>query len=263
MNKHNQTAVFYQEKWDMQFGHSSPIFNARSIKNFDQSFHKYVAKHFDEGFSKTNTAMIDTPFAQTTPKQNRWKALLLSLTSRQKMKILQADCIQDKAFPRSDVQNVVERMMHDLKLITDQQDIRSMYNVTEAQIAQCCHNIKILAEGGYLQFVDICLLSHDRKQENRVEQKAYRFEINAVGKKVKTNRPNSVFISHDDKSQPALRIVLKYTPQYTRDAQIDLEAKLFAGWKAAYCDIAHSPLRADIDRDYSCNGYAIQRKIFC
>jgi len=254
MNKHNQTAVFYQEKWDMQFGNSSQIFK----QSFENGFHKYVAKHFNEGFTP-----IHTPFAQVKTKQNRWKALLLSMTSRQKMKAIQADSIKDKVFPQQDVQNVVERMMHDLKLITDHEEIRSMYQITEAQIAQCCHDIKILAEGGYLQFVDICLLNHDRKQEHRVEQKAYRFEMNAAGKKVKTNRPNSIFISQNDKSQPALRIVLKYTAHYTRDAQIDLESKLFAGWKAAYCDTSHNPLRADIDRDYSCNGYAIQRKIFC
>ncbi|MDE2421647.1 MAG: hypothetical protein KGO49_10785 [Gammaproteobacteria bacterium] len=259
MNKHNQTAVFYQEKWDMQFGYSSQQFK----KSFENGFHKYVAKHFEEGFSANSTSTIHTPFAQAKTKQNRWKALLLSMTSRQKMRTIQAESIQDKAFPLQDIQNVVERMMHDLKQITDFEEIRSTYNITEAQIAECCHDIKILAEGGYLEFVDICLLNHDDKHTRRVEQKAYRFEMNSAGKKVKTNRPNSVFMSQDDKSQPALRIVMKYNANYTRDAQIDLESQLFAAWKAAYCDITHSFLCADIDRDYSCNGYAIQRKIFC
>jgi acyl-CoA synthetase (AMP-forming)/AMP-acid ligase II len=259
MSKHNQTAVFYQEKWDMQFGHSSQLLK----DNFEKSFHKYVAKHFNEGFSQTNTSTIHTPFTQVKSQQSRLRALLLSMTSRQQMRTIQADCVQDKVYPMIDVQNVVERMMQDLKQITGQADIRSMYKITETQIAQCCHDIKILAEAGYLQFVDICLLNQDRRQGNRVEQKAYRFEMNTAAKKVKTNRPNSMFISQVDKSQPALRIVLKYTSHYTRDAQLDLESQLFAGWKAAYCDITHSPLRADIDRDYSCNGYAIQRKIFC
>jgi len=86
--------------------------------------------------------------------------------------------------------------------------------------------------------------------------------MNVTGKKVKTNRPNSVFITNADKTKPALRIVLKYTAQFTREAQMDLEAQIFAPWKAAYCDIMHQPLRADIDRDYSCHGYAIQRKTF-
>ncbi len=259
MNKHNQTAVFYQEKWDMQFGHSSQLFR----KSFENGFHKYVAKHFEEGFSTNSSSTIHTPFAQTKNTQNRWKALLLSMTSRQKMKTIQAESILDKAFPLQDIQNVVERMMHDLKQITDFEEIRSTYQITEAQIAQCCHDIRVLAEGGYLEFVDICLLSHDDKHTHRVEQKAYRFEMNSAGKKVRTNRPNSVFLSQDDKSQPALRIVLKYNANYTRDAQIDLDSQLVATWKAAYCDITHRPLRADIDRDYSCNGYAIQRKIFC
>lgn len=252
MNKHNQAAVFYQEKWNMQIGHTSAL--------FEQGLHKYVAKNFNQGFSTENTR-IHTPFAQTKTKQNRWKAFLLSMTSRRKMKTIQATCAVEKSYAPQDIHPVVQRMTHDLKMIMGSAELRAKYNVSEAQIAQCCHDIQILAEHGYLQYVDVCLL--DSVQGHRVEQKAYRFEMNAVGKKVRTNRPNSVFISNTDKTQPTLRIVMKYTADYTRDAQIDLEAQIFAPWKAAYCDISHQPLRADIDRDYSCNGYAIQRKVFC
>jgi len=252
MNKHNQTAVFYQDKLAMQFGHSSQL--------FEQGLHKYVAKNFNQGFS-TDSNRIHTPFAQTKTKQNRWKAFLLSMTSRRKMKTIQATCVAEKAYAPQDIHPVVQRMTHDLKQITENAELRAMYNISEASIIQCCHDIQILAERGYLQFVDVCLL--DSEQGNRVEQKAYRFEMNAAGKKIRTNRPNSVFMSNLNKTQPALRIVMKYTADYTRDAQIDLEAQIFAPWKAAYCDITHHPLRADIDRDYSCNGYAIQRKVFC
>jgi hypothetical protein len=252
MNKHNQTAVFYQEKWDMQFGQSSQL--------FEQGLHKYVAKHFNQEFSNENTR-IQTPFAQVKTKQNRWKALLLSMTSRRKMQTIQAACVADKSYAPQDIHPVVQRMTHDLKMITESAEIRARYNISEASIAQCCHDIQILAERGYLQYVDVCLLDSDHGQ--RIEKKAYRFEMNTTGKKFRTNRPNSVFISNADKTQSALRIVMKYTANYTRDAQIDLEAQIFAPWKAAYCDISHQPLRADIDRDYSCNGYAIQRKIFC
>lgn len=252
MNKHNQTAVFYQEKWDMQFGHSSQL--------FEQGLHKYVAKNFNQGLSTSNTR-IHTPFAHVKTKQNRWKALLLSMTSRRKMKTIQATCVAEKTYAPQDIHPVVQRMTHDLKQMTQNTEMRAVYNINEAQIAQCIHDIQILAERGYLQYVDVCLLNTE--QGHRVEQKAYRFEMNAAGKKSRTNRPNSVFMSNLDKKQPALRIVMKYTADYTRDAQIDLETQIFAPWKAAYCDITHQPLRADIDRDYSCNGYAIQRKIFC
>ncbi len=255
MNKHNQTAVFYQEKWNMQSGHSSAL--------FEQGLHKYVAKNFNQSFSTENNR-IHTPFAQVKTKQNRWKAFLLSMTSRRKMKTIQATLVAEKAYAPQDIHPVVQRMTHDLKTITESAELRSMYNISDAMIAQCCHDIQILAERGYLQYVDVSLMNID--QSHRVEQKAYRFEMNAAAKtakKVRTNRPNSVFISNLDKTQPALRIVMKYTADYTRDAQIDLEAQIFAPWKAAYCDITHQPLRADIDRDYSCNGYAIQRKVFC
>lgn len=252
MNKHNQTAVFYQEKWDMQFGHSSQL--------FEHGLHKYVAKNFNKGFSTENTR-IHTPFSQVKTKQNLWKALLLSMTSRRKMKTIQATYVTDQAYTPQDIHPVVQRMTHDLKMLTESAEMRSIYHINDAQITQCCHDIQILAERGYLQYVDVCLMNMD--QGHRVEQKAYRFEMNAAGKKVCTNRPNSVFISNLDKTQPALRIVMKYTANFTRDTQIDLDAHIFAPWKAAYCDITHQPLRADIDRDYSCNGYAIQRKVFC
>lgn len=252
MNKHNQTAVFYQEKWNMQFGHTSQL--------FDQGLHKYVAKNFNQGFS-TESTRIHTPFAQAKTKQNRWKAFLLSMTSRRKMKTIQATCSVEKSYAPQDIHPVVQRMTHDLQVITSDSEMRSTYSIDEAKVTQCIRDIKVLAERGYLQYVDVCLMDVDHG--HRVEQKAYRFEMNAAGKKVRTNRPNSVFISNSDKTKPALRIVMKYTADYTRDAQIDLEAQIFAPWKAAYCDITHQPLRADIDRDYSCNGYAIQRKVFC
>ncbi|GAC1369966.1 MAG: hypothetical protein NVS3B3_02030 [Aquirhabdus sp.] len=252
MNKHNQTAVFYQEKWGMQFGHSSQL--------FEQGLHKYVAKNFNQGFSNESNR-IHTPFAQTKTKQNRWKAFLLSMTSRRKMKNIQATLESGKAYAPQDIHPVVQRMTHDLKQITKSEELRAIYNINETAIAQCSHDIQILAERGYLQYVDVCLMNVE--QGHRVEQKAYRFEMNAAGKKVRTNRPNSVFITNSDKTKPTLRIVMKYTADYTREAQIDLEAQIFAPWKAAYCDITHQPLRSDIDRDYSCNGYAIQRKVFC
>ena len=259
MNKHNQTDIFYPQKWDMQLGYSSHF--------PEKNVHKKFTGHSDESITRknltNNQSQTMLPFTRTQTKQSWLKAVLLRMSSRQKIKKKQTECIQDKFFPLQDVQHVVERMMQDLKQITDQQDIRATYRITDAQIARYCHDIKILAEGGYLQCVDISLLDNDRKREHRIEYKAFRFEMNIAGEKLATNRPNSIFVSHNDKTQPALRIVLKYNMNYTRDAQIDLEAQLFADWKAAYCDIAHSPLYSDIDRDYSCDGFRIQRKVFC
>ncbi|MBC7750599.1 MAG: hypothetical protein H7Z73_02610 [Candidatus Saccharibacteria bacterium] len=252
MNKHNQTAVFYQEKWDMQFGHSSQL--------FEQGLHKYVAKNFNQSFSNTCNR-IHTPFAQAKTKQNRWQSLLLSMTSRRKIKKNQKNSQTDNPYAPQDILPVVQRMTQDLKMMIESAEIREMYNINEAQIIQCCDDIQILAERGYLQYVDVCLMNVD--QGHRFEQSAYRFEMNATENKLRTNRPNSVFISNLDKRQPALRIVMKYTANFTCDAQINMDAHIFAPWKAAYCDISHQPLRADIDRDYSCNGYAIQRKVFC
>jgi hypothetical protein len=46
MNKHNQTAVFYQEKWDMQFGHSSPIFKNILIRASTNTLLEILMKVF-------------------------------------------------------------------------------------------------------------------------------------------------------------------------------------------------------------------------
>ncbi len=255
MNRHNQTALFYTHKWDMQLGYSSHL--------IERNVHKQMTTHFGEHFSNTDKSNILLPVGQIETKQSWLKALLLSFSSRQKMKKIQADCVQNKVFPLQNIQHVVERMMQDLKLITDKQNIRSIYQISDEQIAKYCHDIKILAEGRYLQCVDICLLNHDHQHGQRTEHKAYRFEMDTAGGKLTTNRPHSVFISHQDKSKPALRIVLKYNAHYTRDAQIDVQSQLYADWKAAYCDIRHCPLSQDTDRDYSCHGFRIQRKVFC
>jgi Bacterial HORMA domain family 1 len=255
MTKYTPAALFHTKEWDMQYGYSSDL--------TDQPIKKDVIKYPDQRYSIKNESNILSSFEQTKTSQNWLNALFLNRIACRNMNKITANCVPNKVFPLQNIQHVVERMIQDLKLITDQPDIRSIYQITKLQIAQYCHDIKILAESGYLQCVDICLLDHDRHREHRIEHRAYRFEMDAVVGKRTTNRPNSVFISNNDKTQPALKIVLKYNAHYTRAAQLDLEKQLCADWQAAYCDIRHSPLSADIDRDYICHGFRIQRTVFC
>ncbi|AXI02668.1 hypothetical protein HYN46_07390 [Aquirhabdus parva] len=257
MNKHTQTAVFHDEKWNMMLEHST--------RTFGQGFNQYSSHAYTQPQTNIYVHDIHTPFATPRKEQSRWQALRLSIHARRKMKTIQAENVVDKTYPVQDVQYVVQRMIHDLKSIVNQQGIREMYELTDKKIEQYCHDIELLAEQGYLQYVDFSFLVPDSMshvQQKYVERKAYRFELNTSSKKHLSMRPNGVCVSSKASDQPILRIVLKYTTAYTLAAQTDIENQLIASWQTSYSDISHQQLKADIDRDYSCNGYAIQRKIF-
>ncbi len=259
MNKHTQTAVFHDEKWNMMLEHSA--------RSFGQGFNQYSSHAFAQTKTQGFVHEIHTPFAPSKKEHSRFQAFMLSISARRKMKAIQAENTLDKAYPIQDVQYVVQRMTHDLRSIVDRPHIREIYRLTDIQVEQYCHDIELLAERGFLQYVDFSFLMPDHMsqktlQTKYIERKAYRFELNTSSKKHQSMRPNGVYISSNEADQPVLRIVLKYTAAYTRAAQIDMESQLLASWNTAYSDIGHQHLRADIDRDYSCNGYAIQRKIF-
>lgn len=251
MNTYTQTAVFHAEKWDAATDHAEIFAN--------QNFNQWVADSFKGTGESSSNFDVKGIFPAPT-QQGRFKALLRSMVSRQKMKEIQTSSQADKAFPVEHIRSVAQRMTQDLKTIASSDDVRLVCRISDSQIARVCHDIELLAEKGYLHCVDVSVLTLGLGK--KVELKAYRFDVNTATPKVRSNRPNGVFLSTQAEDEPTLRIVLKYTAQYTRAAQIELEAELKNSWQAAYSDISHSQLRADIDRDYSSHGYAIQRKVY-
>jgi len=251
MNTYTQTAVFHAEKWDAASDHAEIFAN--------QNFNQWVANSFKGNSDSGSNLDVQGIFPTLNP-QSRFKALLRSMISRQKMKEIQTSSLADKAFPVEHIRTVAQRMTQDLKTIASSDDVRLVCRISDSQIARVCHDIELLAEKGYLHCVDVSVLTLGLGK--KVELKAYRFDVNTATPKIRSNRPNGVFLSTLAEEEPTLRIVLKYTAQYTRTAQVELEAQLQSSWQAAYSDISHAELRADIDRDYSSHGYAIQRKVY-
>ncbi len=194
--------------------------------------------------------------------QNRWQALLRSMAARQKMKAIQEESQADRVYPQQDVQAAVRAMTNDVhSLALAARHLGSA--VSSSQIIHLCHDIEMLANRGYIQSVDMAVMSPTyRGSRKRLEQKAYRFDLNLNSKKLPNNRPNGLFLSCDSEEHSCLRVVIKYTPHFTREAQLSVENELCLLWKAAYADVSHAHLRVDIDRHYDENGYVIQRKVF-
>lgn|GEM_PF-4890353 len=194
--------------------------------------------------------------------QTRWQALLRSMAARQKMRAIQEASQTDRVYPKQDVQAAVRSMTNDVhSLALAARHLGSA--VSNSQIIHLCHDIEMLASRGYIQSVDISVLSPTyRGSRKRIEQKAYRFDLNLNNKKLLSNRPNGLFLSCDNEEHACLRVVIKYTPHFTRETQLSLENDLCLLWKPAYADVSHAHLRADIDRHYDENGFVIQRKVF-
>ena len=252
MTTYTQTAVFHAEKWNAAPGRSEIFAN--------QNFNQWVADSFNrDADSSAKPLDVHGIFPDPAP-QGRFKALLRSMMSRQKMKVIQDSSIADKVFPVEHIRSVTERMTLDLKSIASSDDVRNVCRISDRQIERLCHDIALLTEKGYLHCVDVSVLTLGLGK--KVELKAYRFDVNSTTPKIRSNRPNGVFLSTQSDAEPALRIVLKYSAHYSRAAQVELEGQLQTLWQAGYSDISHSQLRADIDRDYSSHGYAIQRKVY-
>jgi hypothetical protein len=59
-----------------------------------------------------------------------------------------------------------------------------------------------------------------------------------------------------------VRVVLRYTDNYTPIAKAMLSDKLKVSWTATSADPSHASLRAGGGREYASNAFGIQRKDF-
>ena len=146
-----------------------------------------------------------------------------------------------------DIENVVRRVKADLVMIAD-----STGAWTAAKAADYAHDVEILAKAGYLDYVDVTLLS------NGVEVKAIRFDIDTDAGSLTTSRPGGVL--WPKVAGAFLRIVLGYTPSYTSSAREATKGKLKIGWVPSNEDTSHSSLMSAGGRDYASNSYAMQRR---
>jgi hypothetical protein len=146
-----------------------------------------------------------------------------------------------------DIEKVVRRVKADLVMIAD-----STGGWTPEEAQNYAHDVEVLAMAGYLQHVDVTLLSHG------VEVMATRFEADTEAAGLTCSRPGGVL--WPKVPGPFLRIVLRYTPDYTTAARAAIKSQLKINWSPTDADTSHSTLRSAGGRDYVSNAYGMQRK---
>jgi len=146
-----------------------------------------------------------------------------------------------------DIEKVVRRVNADLVMIADS---TGCWTAEEAR--NYAHDIEVLAKAGYLEWVDVTLIS------NGVEVKAVRFEVDTDAGTLTTSRPGGVLWPKI--AGASLRIVLSYTGAYTSAAREATKGKLKVGWVTSYDDTSHTNLTSSGGRSYVSNTYGMQRK---
>lgn len=153
---------------------------------------------------------------------------------------------QTSTYTTTDIEAVVRRITADLVMIASSSSAE-----TEETARGWGHDIELLAKNGYLKSVDVTLLSHG------VEQKAVRFNVDESGG-LSNDRPGNA--RWPKVNGAFLRIVLSYHSTYDQAARDKLAGKMKTPWTKSYDDISHSQLTQSGGREYSSNGYGMQRK---
>ncbi|KAA1144472.1 hypothetical protein D3H66_08610 [Citrobacter portucalensis] len=153
---------------------------------------------------------------------------------------------ETSTYTATDVEAVMRRITADLVMIA-----ASTGAVTETCARNWAHDIELLAKNGYLNYVDLTLIS------NGVEKKATRFYVNDSGG-LANDRPGDARWPRIDGAR--LRIILNHLDSYDQAAEQKLSSKMKVSWSPSSDDISHSGLTRKGGREYSSNGYGMQRK---
>lgn len=153
---------------------------------------------------------------------------------------------QTSTYTTTDIEAVARRVTADLLMIAS-----SSGAITEAEAREWGHDIEVLAKHGYLNYVDLTLLSHG------IEHKAARFYVNESGSLANQRPGNALW---PKLPSPRLRIVLSTTDAYDARAKEKMAGKMKGGWTSNFEDISHSQLTQSGGREYSSNGYGMERK---
>lgn len=153
---------------------------------------------------------------------------------------------QTSTYTHSDVEAVVRRITTDLVMIAESSGAE-----TEDTVRGWGHDIELLAKNGYLEMVDVTLLSHGE------EQKAVRYQVDASGG-LSNERPGNA--RWPKVGGAFLRITLFYHSSYDQTARERLAGKMKTSWTKSYADTSHSQLTKSGSREYSSSGFGMKRE---
>jgi hypothetical protein len=151
------------------------------------------------------------------------------------------------SYTTADVEAVARRFTADLVMIA-----QSSCAITEEKAREYAHDVEALAKMGYLEKVDVTLLS------GGIEYRATQYIVNTASGDLTMSRPGGVM--WPKLSNPYLRIVLFYTDAYTSSAAAGMTGKLKINWGPTSDDTSHATLKSIGARDYVSNAFGMQRK---
>jgi hypothetical protein len=149
----------------------------------------------------------------------------------------------------ADIEIVMRRFLADLVMIA-----QSSGAITEAKAREYAHDAELLAKNGYLRKVDLTLF------DGVVEVKATQFTVNTLSGELTMSRPGGV--RWPKVANPDFRIVLYYTDAYDDHARQRMRSRLSIAWSPTNADTSHATLRRLEGRDYTSNGWSLQRQDF-
>jgi hypothetical protein len=149
----------------------------------------------------------------------------------------------------ADVEVVMRRVNADLVMIA-----ASSRAITEEEAVNYAHDIERLAKAGYLEQVDLTLMS------GSTELRALRYDVDINSGALTSSRPGGVLWPRVDGAR--LRIVLRHTDDYTGAARETMRPKLRYTWSPTNTDTSHAGLSQSASRDYASNAWGMRRKDF-
>jgi hypothetical protein len=149
----------------------------------------------------------------------------------------------------ADIVTVMPRFTADIVMIA-----QSSGGMPEENARAYAHDIELLAKKGYLEGVDVTLLS------GSAEVCAVKYTVNTSSGELTMSRPGGVIWPRV--ANASVRVVVTYAQIYGSAEREEMKGKLKISWGPSYDDITHGTLTATGGRDYASNGWGLQRKDF-
>jgi hypothetical protein len=146
----------------------------------------------------------------------------------------------------ADVQKVMRRVLADFAMIAE-----STGCWTPEKTADYAHDVEELSKEGHLKHVDVTLL------DGAVEVKATRFVPSVSRAGIQNQRPGDLLWPNIPGA--TLRLVLRYNPSYDAAARAAMKQRLRIDWTPTDVDTSHAVLSNKPGREYSSNGFGIER----
>jgi hypothetical protein len=124
--------------------------------------------------------------------------------------------------------------------------------MSEEHADKYAHDIDLLAKSGYLDAVDVTLLS-----ALRTEIKAARYNFKSGAEAIGSARPGGV--RWPDTPSGSVRIILYTNDKYDNEADKVAKLPCKISWKPTSEDATHSALKMAGGRQYSSNGFGANR----